>query len=767
MSNICPVCGLKTLNVAVDKATVDTSNIVEYVAKSAQTNQNVHVAIQNLINKVQDAPTKAELIKISSDVIHLSSKLTKVEISLSQIINNYEQKVTKNAEIIKSAQSKINKYRNLAQQRENDHFDANDQNKQLIAMIERMKVEQAAKDEKCNRMKDKLRKYKNKIEESKEGMETEILQPIDDLNHQISKLKIKLSNINAENERIISENKQLSAQLSARVNEIQLQNDQIENLKKNIKETNKIVFSDVSFEVKNPYTGDLEEKFQRIISMNHFEFPQRIQMIINESARKVNALEATIIELRTQVCDQKEKLNGYDKALNETKNVLNVHLTQLRKLEANEKIFDMKKLDVDKDLLTFISKNITNDNSFGDINKLIANLTNKDDVSCSLVSSLLLANMKQQEQMQRLVDQVEQRELILQQIRDIGIPPEKAAKTITKLQNELVDSAAMIDDQHKKIESLDKEIEKQSENIEKLENEKAKITENLFNAENTLSDVKEQNNTLQRELTDAIMKSNAMQNQVEILQGENKNYKTEVECHKNTIANLTNETDDLKAALVQKKKEFADLDVRMRNARETVKAKVEDHQQRLKDLEEDHCFKMTQLQNKYKEELDAAVCQAQTIKECSYKALDASYNQTSNLKNALKEATMKYEQCRYDLEDIQRENDCLKSQNSKLMQKVTDLKARVAVLSDNVKQNNIRGNLNDQTAKHFADTACRASALKERQRIMNYVAREIGQPYKVDYFEPDDESEFHSFVRKVKEDLKKLRVFQSAKGDDM
>lgn len=763
MANICPICGLKTLHSVIDRATVDTSNIVDYVASSSQLNANIQNSLQNMINNVKDAPIKAELVKISSDVIHLSSKLTKVEVSLSQIINSYEQKTTKNSELIKSLQSKISKYKSLALHKENDQYEINDQNRQLISTLEKLKAEQQSKDQKYNLMKEKLKKYKNLVEESKTEISQDLMQPIDDLNHQISKLKIKIANITSENDRIMLENQQLSRQLAAKSNEIQSQNEEIENLKNNAKKSNKVLFSEVSFELKNPFTGDVDEKFQRIIAMEHFEFPQRVQMIINESARKIKSLEDTIIELKTQICDQNNKIKGYDKALSDTKNVLNVHLTQLRKLEDNEKIFDMKKLDVDKNLLAFIAKNISDDNSMGDVSKLVANLTNKDDVACSLVSSLLLANMKQQEQLQRMVDQVEQREEILQSIREIGVPPEKAAKIVLKMQEEIDNLKKTVKENEQIIQTNKVEFENLEEQLEKLGEEKTKLTENLFNTENVLSDFRTKNNELQKELENRITESDNMKKEYTVVKDQNKDLQTEIASQKKLYEVLSNESEELKSALALKKKEFADLDVRMRTAREAVKAKVEDHQQRLKDLEEEHCIKMCQMKKNYQNELDAAVAEAATIKECSYKALDASYNQTSSLKGALNDAVMKYEKAKIQNEDLERENEVLKIQNNKLQQKVSDLRARVAVLNDTAKCDCFKGNLNEQTAKHFADCACRASALKERQRVMNYVAREIGQPYKVDYFEPDEENDFHSFIRNVKEDLRKLRVFQSAK----
>lgn len=610
-------------------------------------NIQAQAQIQSLHSQIQDFEMKHQTETVIKNISETSLCISAIQKSFHSICNGYETKIKELEANNKQLQNDCSQNKEHLKKYKKYVTTSNDlqsENENLKDTILNLQSKLDLKEKECDAMANKILKDKRKIQQLKETIKSdkskqiinEYQGEIADLNAQVDILKTKKQKLEVNNDQL--------------QNTINLNNEHINDLKKmieNMPSSPKVVKSLPAEKLnldtlKNPFTGEFSIKYDKIMLMNHFEPYQRVQLLFNEAAREIKSLNDTISNLQISLKEQKGKTDEIDDKYNDTYHTLHHLLNKFHKLAANERLFDKSGLVVDARFMDFFRKHVGNQEENSNSDRIVTDLIQQDSLACSIVSSLMLANAKQNEQIIRLIDQVSEREMILENIRCGGIPPEKVVDTIENLRNENGEFKQNLRSLRNEIVSLNRSIDLYDEannKIDKLQNDLNKSQQFLMNME-----------------TDLAEKSN----KVGMLSSKNADLNQEIARLRREIADIMNDNADL---------------------RNEVK--------------------------KYR------------------KSHDTSSSRISDMKRLLNEALAK-------IERLKSENSRLSGENKKLFDKVA------------------------RTSNYTL------AANREKQRIMNLIAREVGGPYNVSYFEPDDESIFVAFIRRIRDDLKKLRIFQSS-----
>ena len=758
----CPICTGRCDHLPPGEICNSGNSVDETIHILTQKNESLQTKITSLISIVKDGDIKSQLNTLLKDCASSKIDISRLQRIFQNIVQDYEQQLKQseqNSNHMKSKYEKTKLMTNKMKSKVSGSKDLIDENNRLNKLLQESETAYKAKCTECTKLTSKLEKTKkkarqmihqnnNKLQEFNDNEEI-----VERLHTQVDDLKSKLKALTQYKEQ---------AEMSATDHQKQLiQKDyEIEDLKELLKKANESkpkqnLFQEPPFDFQNPFQGDLRSKFEKIKNMTQFESHQRVQLILNEASRELQITEKANNQLTNDLKEANEKINEVENQNNDTKATLHNLIAQLHQLEANERLLSDAGVVQDETLLKFIGSILPKDIPIADLDSLITRLSSSDKVASSLVNSLLLANTKQREQQQRLLNEIKERDEIIIPIRDAGIPPEEAVNLIMALRKkkneykkEVKNLHSTIDQLNQSIEVFEQEHEQMNQSLEALQNDLSISQDHIDLTENqkaemeaSLKEVNEKADKLQKE-------KDELAKQFDTLQAEKKVVDDELKRVQNELSSKT--------------EAYAKLDVQYRMAKQAIKEKFIATQENQRLAEESARRKVAYLQKKHSEQMIEAQKHANAIKESSYRALDASYSQASDLKGMLREVLMKLEKVKADKTSLISENEKLRKQNNGLRKKLNEISLAHVKDNENYKYQIEHYEINDRTHRHIATKEITAAAVRERQRIMNIVARELGSPYNIEYFESDDEDSFILFIRKIRDDLKKLKIFQNS-----
>ncbi|EAX97897.1 hypothetical protein TVAG_059620 [Trichomonas vaginalis G3] len=645
--SFCPICS--SMN-SKSNGYLSPDSLSSVILNVSRKNVQAQAKIQTLLSQVTDSDVKNQIESIFKNLGDSSSELSSLQQLFQKICLDHNQHVRNIETNSQKLQDELSKNKDKIKSLKKQSQDA----KTLKSDNETLKLENqdlqsklSIKEQECNALASQIIKDRKKIKQIKKDQEKysqdRSQQMIDDLTDEVKQLKERVQCFTSENKKLQENNDELNLIITKNDGQISMLKKMIESKSSPLKspprnqpqENPEPMNSNL---LKNPFTGEFGVRFDKIQLMTHFEPYQRVQLILNEASREFKILNDANDKLKEQIDEIKENHNQELEKYQEKEAVLNHLLSKLNKIAENERLFAKFNLDSDSAFLKFIKKNIDANQVIYNSDQLVSDLIKNDSVACTLVSSLMLTNAKQNEQIARLFNQAAMREKLLDDIRNGGIPPERVVQTVKDLKNENKSYKSNLKTLQDEIANLNRSIDFYDEannKINRLQDDLNKSQQILLNAE-----------------TDLAEKST----KVGILSSKNADLNEEITRLKRQVSDKVRENAELKAAL--------------------------------KDM-------------KYK----------------SQKSHDSDSNKIYDMKRLLSESLTKLES--------------MKQENKRLSERVA--KSHNATLASD----------------------------REKQRIMNIVAREIGAPYNVNFFEPDDEHIFVSFIRRIRDDLKKLRIFQS------
>ena len=756
----CPICSGRTDHLPVEEYCSTGTSVDQIIQVIKQKNENLQSKITTLISMTNDSQFKMELQNLLQECLTSRIDISQLHKTFQKIVEDYETKLKQSEKHSKSLRSKYEKTKVSTQnQMQNQATNAKELSDDIQRLNKLLQDSQNAYQDKCSecdKLKTKLEKTKKKARQVVHHQSNKIQSDNEEI---VSRLHKQIDDLNTKLQELIHDKEFAETTINDTQRQLVQKDAEIEDLKKLLQEANECkhkqnLFQEIPFDFQNPFKGDLSQKFEKIKNMTQFESHQRVQLILNEASRELQISEKANEQLTS---DLKEAQNNYNELLesnSETKTTLHTLLAQLQQLEKNEMLLGDYGLRKDQTWVNYIGSVLPKEIPVADVDSLVSRLSQTDKVAASLVSSLLLANTKQHEQQQRLLNEIKQRDEVIEPIKQAGIPPEEVLNLITALKEKK-------SEYKKEVKSLQKEITKLNQSIGAYEQENEKMNQSIELLQNDLTVSHDhldlttnQKAQIEGNLQDVQSKYKQVQKERDELAKQLETLQTEKNAVDEELKKVQNE-------LASKTQAYAKLDVQFRMAKKAVKEKFIQNQEKERLAEEEARKKLEYLQKKHTEQILEAKKQANAIKESSYKALDASYSQASDLKGMLREVLIKLEKLKADKTSLISENEQLRKQNHALRKHANQAALANNEEKENYKQTIEHYELTDRTHKSITAKEITASALREKQRIMNIVARELGSPYNIEYFEADDENSFIMFIRRIRDDLKKLKIFQN------
>lgn len=646
-----------------------------------------------------------------------------------------------------------------------------EENERMGSIIKDAELTICARDEQIRNLKEKLEKAKIKLDRERR-INIESLNKVNELSRQpftvddYLDIQNRLDIKEKELDQIRSEYDKNIILLQVSKDQMSDYEDKIENLQSQIKTLRtrrQINIFESEFNFDNPFEGELKEIFNRIRSSEQFEVYQRVQLIFNEFAKVFKQKDDYIASNEKQVMEYRQKAEQASKETNDTKVVLSGLLMQFKVLLANEGLFEKKNIRDDKQFAEFLCTALPPESlPHEDPDAIITELIGKLETTPSLISTLILSYRKLTEQLSRAHKAIDERNEILDDVRRAaGLDKNQDIRNFVKKElSKKKDYKSLVKMLSSEVETLSETLTGSTEINNNLEFHSKKMKDTIkqiYGEKNQLESEKQELITHNKNLSDKLDSlSDKLRDQVTNSKLLKKNFEelaSRYEMTKNQSENLANE---LKESECLNHKLSNDLE----ECKDALKIEFERCQEILRHNEDDMLRKMRLLEKKHQREVEDIQLKALQLKSTSNEAIGATNAQISELKRVLSECVIK-------LEDSCRQNNILEEDNMKLKKQCNSYKSKLKIMEEDMYRREERNRfdmkkaiLEYQTKEQQGNAEKTLASSRERQRISSIIVRELGTTYGIAHCDVDDDDGLVNFLRRIRDDLKKLRHFQ-------
>lgn len=557
------------------------------------------------------------------------------------------------------------------------------------------------------------------------------------------------------------------------------------------------MFPEPSFSLSGlniPFEGALGNETQKIVKYEHYQPQQRIQLILNESQKRIAQLESTVSELQEEKAKFETISTESEKKAEMNLEFLNAIIKELKNLASNEtQLSRTSGIKEDRSFISFVAqkcsevdpliKEIAASNSkyipsyffFADDQEqriaTLQRLLSPNEETMSLFMTQFLLNIQLRRQLNKATIAAEQAHEFQPIIESLGVQKadeiplliddykeqiEKLSTARTQLRKSLKQSQAALLQQNKADNTCQVALEKLQLQVDTLSNEREILEVKVNVMENDIRAKDTEIKSLNKQLTDALARCNG-EKETE-LEMDIQNKQNQIKSLNEQISQLQNQLEG--AAAIQqralKKQENAhrkmleELSLQLTQVAEENERKFQKSKKIIKALKTNHQLEMEKCKSNY---------------EASKAMLEQS---NAQLANKAKEATENTQKLIQNLADSEKEIQKLSSENAKLCATQKALEVQLAAAKDKAvkEKQNSQNQIAAQALVIESKIQERANQIKQefneqKKNLVDSVLRTIGQVYSINH-NVFDEQNLDQLLIQAQKDLEKLKMFQSS-----
>lgn len=445
---------------------------------------------------------------------------------LSTTKNELKICIEKNGKLTKAHQKSKDKGQKLAEQLDQLTQKFND----LSSVQEQLALENKGQAEKIETLEEEIQKLKTENTHLADDLKSKTEKAEDfesalaTLQEHYNTQKNDFEQLSDEREKLVTLVQKLNSMISEYESEIETLKTENTSLTAKAKKATALtakLFED-NFDInaiKYPFDDDLNQRIAKILSFDHFQSTQKIQLIINECAKDLAKVQEDNEALEA---DNAEKLNSSEEIkhkFEETYNLLNSIIREWKNLEANEhKIDACAFCYADDTFLTFLAEegfkleNLSecfkflgplfvpqelfelNEECFLKRKALVDEVAQNNKDLATLMAALFLTNERLKKQNDMLIEAAEQKDAINGSLKQLGIENINTAPDLfealkKKLQHlkdtrreihmALVAARNELNSKNKEEEEMKKQIDNLRSSITQLETENKSLHDQL------------------------------------------------------------------------------------------------------------------------------------------------------------------------------------------------------------------------------------------------------------------------------------------------
>ena len=557
--------------------------------------------------------------------------------------------------------------------------------------------------------------------------------------------------------------------------------------------------SDIS-DISIPYQGDLGEDCEKILKLPQYQPIQRVQLIINESAKCIAEKEDEAKELKKVADEATEKIKTAEETAQKSTQTLNALLKDLKELAISEQnIQKLAPCDEDSQFITFVTEKcaqleptirekvlsdphfISNDFFFSDDleakKKEIQLISEQSNTTFAILTAQFITNVILRHQLESLT--VTAREISENQSQASAVKEECSKSSINQQQeNQSIASANQISqDKYAKAVKVAKQMKVALKKAQQTQMElqkadsdqKTQIAQLQIQCDNYKNEIDVINMKLQVANNKLTAKA-AEEIQPKIVElpkpVETRNVALEEEL-KQKKAECTKLTSQLRKAqaefdqaLLAKSKQYKKSEDSLKkeiiSLNEQVEALLEQAQQKKKEQKKKDKSKDAQCEAKIKE-INATLEDTKTNFNSTIDKLNAKIAESEA---SIQQLTSENSEAAKKNQEMQQENELLVAGQKKLQLEMNQMKQQV-----NKEKQHLQGQLSAQmmvydTKLQQAIKEAREKAQSEYEELLQLAQQTLGSLYDLDDGEFTEET-FKQLIELVKNDLDKLKYFQT------
>ena len=381
------------------QSTIDTQNDqLAQALETAATVTQLHEQNTNLKLKLQEVTESSNRTKrsLKAQIIELTNKSEEEKIHLTQQVENANREIAqlkkRNQETTKERDSlaeeldetkmqlklSVEKGTKLAKQ----HAKSKDKTRKLLEQLgdltekysqlnstqEQLALENKEQSEKISALREEIESIKNANNQLNQQLKekTEECDNYDKaikcLQDELSAQRTDLTYMSEEREKLLTLVQKMHATASLYETEMETMKTENASLQVKAKKATQLtaaLFNDTfNFEgMEFPFDDDLKARIDRILSFDHFQGAQKVQLIINECAKDLNKLHN---QVEQEVSTASDKVKAYEdirKNYCKTYDLLNSVLREWKNFECNEHKIDVVAFcDQDENFLNFLAE---------------------------------------------------------------------------------------------------------------------------------------------------------------------------------------------------------------------------------------------------------------------------------------------------------------------------------------------------------------------------------------------------------------------------
>ena len=805
---------------------------------------NLALASSSSVQKLNDEITslKQKLKETTSNnnqiQKQLREQLTDITTKYDEAVKQYsEQNEAQSKEIIKTRKN----LRELQSQRNILATDLDETKQQLQFAVEKMAKLSKQKSKAQNQIKQICKRcysYDKKynalvlvhdslIQENKANVEAaeRNQQKVDALTAENQDLKSQIQNLEEKNKNLGSAFEMLQKQMESQKDDIsQLIGERgrfislihklhsflcsVENELTNVREKNemakekqkkqkalakKLQTDKYSLETLNyPFPENVKQRIQKIISDDHFQQPQKLQLIFNELSKDLRTLREDNASLTKSGRESTECLLKVQNDSQHLSSILNSLLRQWKNLEFNErKINDIAFCNEDTNFLSFIAEatsnnarsiggvqfpmDILSDDAVDQRRQLLKEIGQKDQQMSSLVSMLFLINTRLKKQVDELTEGAQEKQEITEVLNSLGVDSiNNVPEIVEDLQNQVMHLKSTRKEAHLALVAARDEINAKEQEQNQFNAQKEALNKQI-------EDLTKENEELRSQLRNPRRppsRSSCLANDYN--SNNNSAAASVMESDSDNLDTIQRLQEELQQKVVENKTLRDQLDAakrevdRIKYSRKRQATKREQvlltQIQDLEDALRETCNKLVVSKKKAKSQLNQTKDRAESELDCIKKQYEQERLSLTQELARTKEKAENYNNTATKLQDSlleeEKKNKELTESNTSLKKLLQTLEAKVG----NIQEQFARSQKSAQAehavkvmnieAKHQKEMKDTKSKLEdEKEKAISFFTQHIGALYNLGDLDYDEQSLMQVFTR-LQSDLSKLKYFQ-------
>lgn len=571
---------------------------------------------------------------------------------------------------------------------------------------------------------------------------------------------------------------------------IEVLQNQIKKLQNKSKKSSNPVFSD-KFDFNQlafPFEEPVLKKIQHILSLDHFQTIQKLQLIINDIAKTLSQTDKEKAQLESYVHSSEEYLKDMKSKYHKLYEFTFGLMRELKNLECNEhKIEKIAFCHGDTRFIQIIAENAFTfdkntdpspvlgqlfvtadifDDSHLEARRTLIESIQKEELSVStIVSALFLLNSHLRKQVAELMNgQVEKTKITealhklgvdnisqaYEYIEDVKVQFKRMKESRKEAHRALVNANNDIEEKSKECKALCLKIEELQTHIEGLTQENITLKNEIEVARGECQRYAEKAEPHTNDHSENMLSTiTALQNTVREKSRENKELKECVNILKEEIENDRE----------QNRKDVNKISRSYKREIENLTSALQYSENKASKNKKKATVTISELKKQYLREIELSQEQIETLKTNYEKEVSQFKSRSDKAENELKSK-------REEIIEAEKNNQTLMSENTKLKNELRVLEMKNQML--------IEQNIKDQKSAQAANAAqmfglesirqkeqkdLRVKFDQEKQRIIEYFTTKLGLLYGINDLDYDEQTINQIFAR-VHNDLNKLKYFQ-------